>query len=133
MPPVRRLVAIWALAALAGCGASDRATDATAVAEGFHAALAQRDGERACEALAEDTRSKLEQQEQAPCGKAILELGLPEAAPAGEASVYVTTASVLLGAGSRTFLDEFDDGWKVSASGCRPAAADLPYECELEG
>jgi hypothetical protein len=130
---VRRLSVICAVAALAGCGASDRATDATAVAERFHSALAQRDGAGACEALAEETRKKLEQQEQAACAEAILDLDLPEAAPAGEASVYVTTASVSLAAGGRTFLDESDDGWKVSASGCTPTTPDLPYDCELEG
>jgi hypothetical protein len=54
-------------------------------------------------------------------------------ATALKASVYVTTASVSLARGGRTFLDEFDDGWKLSAAGCVASAPDLPYDCELEG
>ena len=130
----RFMTVTLALAAIAGLGcASQEASDAAAVADRFHAALADGDGAAACSELAPETRSKLEQQEKAACDEAILKVKLPEAAQAGHTSVYVTSASVALGAGRRTFLDQFADGWKVSADGCTKAVPDEPYDCELEG
>ena len=126
------VVAFLAGAAL-GCGSTDRAPDAAAVAERFHAALEQRDGEAACSEVSEETASKLEDQAGSPCEQAILELALPRDGTAAESNVYVTSASVLLAEGGRTFLDEGSDGWKVSAAGCEPTAPDLPYDCELAG
>ena len=119
--------------AVAGCGPEERAPDVAAAAERFHAALERGDGRGACESLAPETRSKLEQQAKAPCEEAILELDLPQGATPAKASVYVTTASISLAEGGRTFLDEFGDGWRVSAAGCAPTAPDLLYDCELEG
>jgi hypothetical protein len=134
MRPGLVLLAVAATAvAGVGCSSAERAPDAAGVAEHFHAALEDRDGETACRQLAPETQSKLEQQEQQPCKEAILELELPKGATAEETSVYVTTASVSLGQGGRTFLDEFDDGWKVSAAGCVATAPHHPYDCELEG
>jgi hypothetical protein len=128
---------MFAAAALAGtaagCGATERAPDAAAVAERFHAALGERDGEAACSHMSEQTANKLEEQAGVPCEQAVLELELPQGGTAAKTSVYVTTASVLLAEGGTTFLDEGSDGWKVSASGCEPTAPDLPYACELEG
>jgi hypothetical protein len=134
MRPGLLLLAVTATAvAGVGCSSAQRAPDASAVADRFHAAFQRGDGATACRQLAPETKSKLEQEEQAPCEQAVLELDLPEGATAGKASVYVTTASVSLGQGGRTFLDEFDDGWKVSAAGCIATAPDRPYDCELEG
>jgi hypothetical protein len=116
-----------------GCGASDRESDVAAVAERFHAALEQRDGESACVELSEETVSKLEQQEEMPCEEAVLELELPRGGTAAETGVYVTSASVDLVEGGTTFLDEGADGWKVSAAGCTSTAPNLPYDCVLEG
>jgi hypothetical protein len=126
------LLAATAVVVSAGCGPADRAPDAAAVAESFHGAIEVGDGSAACAALAEETRSKLEQQEQAPCEQAVLELELPRGATAAETSVYVTTAAVSLTEGGKTFLDESAAGWKVSAAGCARTAPDLPYDCELE-
>ena len=127
------LLAVAAALALGGCSSSGRAADAAAVTERFHAALDEGNAATACEQLAPETLNKLEQQEQAPCEQAILELELPKGARAAKASVYVTTASVSLAQGSRTFLDEFDDGWKVSAAGCVASAPNQPYDWELAG
>jgi hypothetical protein len=127
------LVAAAVAAVLGGCGASDRAPDAAAVAERFHEAVGQGDGEAACAELAEETASKLERQEDKPCEEAILDLDLPQAGEAASTTVYVTTASVSLAEGGTAFLDESDRGWEVSAAGCVPTAPDLPYDCELEG
>jgi hypothetical protein len=121
-----------ALVALAGCGANDRPDDVAAVAERFGAALEREDGVAACAELRETTASALEQQQGEPCEQAILRLELPSGGSAAGTSVYVTDASVVLAEGSTTFLDEGSDGWKVTAAGCRPAAPELPYECELE-
>jgi hypothetical protein len=121
------------LLAVMGCGASDRAPDAAAVAERFHAALERQDGGAACAELSEETASKLEQQEEMPCEQAVLSLDLPSGGTAAATDVYVTNASVTLAEGGTTFLDEGPQGWKVSASGCTPAAPNLPYECLLEG
>jgi hypothetical protein len=130
---MRAPAVIAALAVLlGGCGSTDRAPDASEVAERFHSALADRDGQAACAELSEETSSKLEQQEDAPCEQAILELELPRGGAAAETNVYVTTASVILAQGGTTFLDEGADGWTVSAAGCRRTAPDLPYDCELE-
>jgi hypothetical protein len=102
------------------------------VAERFHAALEQRDGEAACAELSEETASMLEQQEGAPCEEAVLSLELPRGGTAAGSGVYVRSASVELVEGATTFLDEDPRGWKLSA-GCTPTAPDLPYDCVLEG
>jgi len=127
------LVAAAVAAVLGGCGASDRAPDAAAVAERFHEAIGRQDGEAACGELAEETASKLEREEDKPCEQAILDLDLPPASKAASTTVYVTTAAVTLAEGGTAFLDESDRGWEVSAAGCAPTAPDLPYDCELEG
>jgi hypothetical protein len=133
--PVRTaLIALGILLALAaaGCGASDRESDAAAAAERFHTALARGDGEAACAELSEETASKLEQQEEMPCDSAVLELELPRGGTGAETGVYVTSAFVDLVEGGTTFLDEGADGWRVSAAGCTPTAPNSPYDCELE-
>jgi len=120
------------LVAASGCGASDRAPDAAAVADRFQAALERRDGAGACAELRDQTRSKLEQEEKKPCARAILALQLPRGGTATATSVYVRNAVVRLSAGGTSYLDEGADGWKVTAAGCKPTAPDLPYDCELE-
>jgi hypothetical protein len=117
----------------AGCGSSERASDAALVAERFHAAIGERDGVAACSQLSEETATKLAQQEKKPCEEAVLSLDLTTRARVAETSVYVTTASVALAEGGTLFLDEAAHGWEVSAAGCRPTAPDLPYDCELGG
>jgi hypothetical protein len=115
-----------------GCGAGDRAPDAAAAADRFQSALERRDGGAACAELRDQTRSKLEQEEKKPCGRAILMLHLPRGGTVTATSVYVTNAVVRLSVGGTSYLDEGSDGWKVTAAGCKPTAPDLPYDCELE-
>ena len=119
--------------AVGGCGASDRESDAAAVAERFHAALEERDGEAACAELSRETASKLEQQEAVPCEEAVLALELPRGGAVAGREVYVRSASVDLVDGGTTFLDEGPRGWKVSAAGCASTAPNQPYACQLEG
>ena len=103
------------------------------MAERFHAALEERDGDAACAELSQHTAGELEQEEEMPCEEAVLELELPRGGSATRVGVYVTSASVDLVEGSTTFLNEGPDGWKVSAAGCRRTAPNLPYDCVLEG
>jgi hypothetical protein len=49
--------------------------------------------------------------------------------------VYVLNAMVELSSGETAFLDEGEEGWRLSAVGCKPVGgkpADRPYDCELE-
>jgi hypothetical protein len=117
---------------LAGCGTADREDDAGAVAQRFHAALANGDGQAACHQLNEQTSSKLEQQDKKPCEKAILSLQLPKGGNVADTRVYVTSALSTLAQGGVDFLDEGPHGWRVSAAGCVPTAPKQPYHCELE-
>jgi hypothetical protein len=119
--------------AVPGCGTGERAADAAAVAERFHAALESGDGQAACDELSEETASKLEQQEQKPCEDAILGLELPKGGTVAVERVEMRSAYAGLAAGGADFLDEGPEGWKISAAGCEPTAAGQPYECELEG
>ena len=102
------------------------------MAQRFHAALERGDGKAACAALSERTASKLEDQEQKPCEKAILSLELPKGGTVADTRVYVTSAFATLAEGGSDFLDEGPDGWRVSAAGCEPTAPSQPYDCELE-
>jgi len=118
--------------ALAGCGTATREDDAGSVAQRFHAALADGDGQAACDELSEETASKLEQQEKKPCEEAILSLELVKGGTVADTRVYVTGALTTLAGGRSDFLDEGPDGWRVSAAGCEPTAPSQPYDCELE-
>jgi hypothetical protein len=117
---------------LAACGTGGRERDAAAVAERFHAALEQGDGQAACAELNPETASKLEQQEKEPCEEAITSLELPKGGSVADTRVYVTSALASLAEGTVDFLDESSEGWWVSAAGCRPAEPSRPYDCELE-
>ena len=119
--------------AAVGCGTGERADDAAAVTERFHAALEANDGAAACDELSEETASKLEQQEKKPCEEAILGLELPRGGTVADTRVDVTSAVATLAEGGSDFLDEGADGWKIAAAGCVPTLPDQPYECELEG
>ena len=118
---------------LAGCGTGGREQDAASVAEAFHAALEDGDGQAACDELGAATSSKLEQQEEKPCEEAVLGLDLPKGGTVADTRVEVTSAIATLAEGGSDFLDEGPDGWKVAAAGCEPTLPDQPYECELEG
>ena len=133
MVGARAAFACFVVLALAGCGADDRADDAAAVAERFHAALESGDGQAACEELSEETASKLERHEKKSCEEAILGLELPKGGTVAARRVEMRSAYAGLAEGSADFLDEGPEGWKISAAGCREVTPEHPYECELEG
>ena len=130
----RRVVAFACLVALAvaGCGTGERADDAAAVSQRFHAALDSGDGQAACDELSDETASKLEQEERKPCDEAILDMDLPKSGTVAVRGVEMRSAYAGLAEGSADFLDEGPEGWEVSAAGCRAVTPDRPYECELE-
>jgi hypothetical protein len=41
------------------------------------------------------------------------------------------SAQAKLRGGEAVFLDQTDQGWKISAAGCKPQPG-KPYQCELE-
>lgn len=133
MGPKSALVACLLALPFVACGTAERERDAAAVAERFHAALEADDGQAACEELSEETASKLEQQEKKPCEEAILGLELPRGGTVAVPRVEMRSAYTRLAEGGADFLNEGPEGWKISAAGCRPTAAEQPYECELEG
>jgi hypothetical protein len=114
-----------------GCGTAGRERDARDAVARFQSALADRDGTAACAQLSSETSRKLELDEGSPCGRAILDLGLPTGRPL-DADVTISSAAVSLRGGATLFLDRGATGWKISAAGCRPTAPDKPFDCELE-
>jgi hypothetical protein len=125
------LVAIGVSLLAPGCGASD-ADGASAAAHRLYAAVNEDDGVTACEQLSDDTRKQLVSEERKPCPEAILDVELSGTRSIA-ASAYVTEAKVDLDGGDSVFLEETDEGWKVTAAGCRPAPGEeTPYDCELE-
>ena len=117
----------------AGCARDGDRTTVRAVAGSFFAALESGDGARACEQLSPDTRAELESQEQSSCREAVTGLGLQGGAVVS-ANVYLLNAKVDLSSGESAFLDQGQEGWRISAVGCTPTGkpADRPYDCELE-
>jgi hypothetical protein len=131
--PPRVIVATVAALALAaaGCDTDASERDASRSVERFYSAFEARDGGGACQELAEDASSSLETSEKEPCEEAVLSLELSASAVA-DASVWVTSAEVLLEGGDKVFLDQIGGKWRISAVGCKPLPGQ-PYDCELEG
>lgn len=126
---------MWAVAGVvlvvcAGCGASEDAGPRGA-ATTFERALENGDGARACDLLAPETRSELEQSAGSSCAEAILEEDLPDAGAVDASSAFGTTAQVRFTADT-LFLAEFDGRWKVLAAGCAPVPH-APYDCAVQG
>jgi hypothetical protein len=129
---VRAFLAALAAGAIAGCGAGSEDERAGTVAREFYAAVAAKDGARACAHLSESTATELEKEEMSPCEKAVIELKL-SGSSVERSTVYVTAAMVELRGGDHVFLDRTAQGWKVSAAGCKPQPGEeQPEDCEVE-
>jgi hypothetical protein len=100
----------------------------------FAKALDTRDGEAACNVLAPDTASRLEDDRKKPCDQAVLEIAT-EIQPKGEVSrndVAERSAVVSTTGGDQLFLDKTDQGWRISSAGCRQTEPGAPYDCEVQ-
>jgi hypothetical protein len=122
---------IVGLVTLSGCGADASKRDVEQVVERFETALADRDGAAACAQLTAPTSAALAKQEQQPCPRAVLGLGLRGAAAVTRTDVYLTSGFAEIGS-EAVFLDQTSRGWRISAAGCTPTRPDMPYDCELE-
>ena len=127
-----RVAALALLAALAMAGCGQSTTPVDRVVDSFEHSLAVRDGSGACRMLTAPVRDALTKQEQEPCARAVLKVGLsPQRRRAGT-SVYVTSGFAHTGSSGAVFLDRTREGWRVSAAGCTPTGDRLPYDCILE-
>jgi hypothetical protein len=125
------LLSCAGLLALAGCGRDGDRASAASVAEGFYAAVAKHDGASACARLSAETRKALEEQASMPCARAVVRLDL-SGRRARLVSVYSVGAVVELARGDTVFLEDTNQGWRISAAGCRPQARGEPADCEVQ-
>ena len=131
LPPV---VLLAIVCTSAGCGGAADVADVRAVSERFSAAFEAQDGERACAQLTPQTRAQLEEQEQHQCREAITGVRL-EPGSVDRVRVYVLNAMVELSNGEAQFLEQGQEGWRLSALGCTPQKGmprDHPYDCQVE-
>ena len=131
-----RAAAVLVLAALvaAGCGTSDDRDQARATVERFYDAVREDDGAGACEQLSESLLEQVESQTENECDNVITRLEYDGGAIV-ETRVFITNAKVDLRSGESAFLGREDDGWKLTAIGCKAEEgkpADRPFECEAE-
>jgi hypothetical protein len=118
----------------AGCGGGTDTAGVRAVSERFSAAVEAQDGERACAQLSPQTRAQLEKQEQRQCREAITGVRL-QPGSVTRVHVYVLNAIVELSNGEAEFLEQGQEGWRLSAVGCTPQKGkprDQPYDCQVE-
>jgi hypothetical protein len=131
---MRRLLALgtaaWLVTAAAGCGTGGEEREARRAAEKLYTAVADKRGAAACATLTPATVHTLEQQEREPCAKAVTSVQL-SGSRALRVRVYETSAAVSFEGGETAFLDHTDEGWRVSAAGCKPMGQE-PADCELE-
>lgn len=127
MRPV--LVAVCA-ALLTGCASEAGERDASTVAVQFVRAAGAGDTPTACALLTPKARDDLVASEGRPCAESLPADRLG-AGPVRGVDVWSDQAQVTTDAGT-VFLTEFDDGWLVSAAGCRPNGA-APYLCVVGG
>ena len=132
MRSVRVTLSVLVLGAVvAGCGGSAPDGGPRQVAAGFAAAVAARDGARACHDLAPATRSELVQSQRKPCAVAVLGAQLPKAGSVTSSSRFGTMAQVVFDRDT-VFVARFRFGWKVMAAGCTSVPGH-PYDCQLQG
>ncbi|MFG3018843.1 hypothetical protein ACGFZQ_09870 [Streptomyces sp. NPDC048254] len=125
------LAAICAVC-LTGCSTlGEREAAASRTALRFEESVQQKDGARACAALAPETRQEVEQSAKKPCAQALFEEQLPQAVSVHGADVYGQQARVVLN-GDTLFLSAFPVGWKITAAGCVPRPR-RPYQCQIKG
>jgi hypothetical protein len=113
---------------LSGC-ASESARDVGTTMAAFSDAVTSGDTSRACELLATSTRSELESSTGKSCPKA-LAAELPSVGERPRIQVYGNQA-IARTTHDAEFLARYDDGWRVTAAGCKPKGHDL-YDCPVK-
>jgi hypothetical protein len=122
--------ALLALMLAGGC-AADADAGPRQAADGFEAAVDDRDGTAACALLTDATAEELESSAGQPCEKAILD----EVHSAGdrlEVNRFGTMAQVRFRS-DVLFMAQAPQGWRVMAASCRPTAGSKPYDCDVAG
>ncbi|MFE4961687.1 hypothetical protein [Streptomyces sp. NPDC056660] len=126
------MLAAVCVTCLAGCSTlGEREAAASRAALRFEESLRQKNGARACVALAPETRQEVEQSAKKPCAQGLFEEQLPHAGPVSRVQVYGQQAQVVLHADT-LFLSAFPAGWKITAAGCVPRSHQ-PYQCQVKG
>ncbi|MBL1065172.1 hypothetical protein [Streptomyces sp. 7-21] len=127
------------LAGLAGCAPGGQEDAAGLAAAAFLRALRDGDEDAACRALAPRARQALVSAAKAPCPQALAEAArsaLPASAvrqaAVREVDVWGREARVTV-RGDTLFLSRFDDGWRVTAAGCRARPSAPGYDCGIQG
>ena len=128
---VRLLTSLTVVLAVTACSGG-RDAEVSAAAEDFFTAVADGDGDAACQLLTPATRSELETSTGAPCAEAVLdEVNTADASPA--VAVYGDAARVRVG-NQTAFLVLVEGGWRVTAAGCTaPPTENVPYDCTVSG
>jgi hypothetical protein len=117
----------------AGCDQSDDRATVRATTLRFLAAFKADEGETACAARSQDTRTELESQESKPCPDAIAQVKLKPGAVT-RVHVTLTSAKVELATGESLFFSEQHAGWRIAALGCKPQGKpmEMPFDRELQ-
>lgn len=132
MPNIRNLAAaILATVLLGGCGAPTADGGPGATAEQFREALANGNGQAACDVLAPTTVEEIESTQGAPCPDALAGLDLQTAGELTKAETFGRNAQAIFD-DDVLFLTESGDRWLVAAAGCT-ARGERPYDCEVKG
>lgn len=126
------VVVAMVASALVGCGADVEGKEAARAADAFTRAETA-DPSAACDRLAPRTLEAVEG-DGPSCPQELAGAGLPEAGERRDVTVAGHSAQVRY-EHDTVFLALFDDGWRVTAAGCRRVSADpaVPYECAVDG
>jgi hypothetical protein len=122
---VVRLAWLGVVLVMAGCANETGEHDASSAAARFLSATGGGDTRAACALLAPAVRDDLAASEGESCEDALPADRLRGAVTGVE--VWSDRARVSTEGGT-VFLTEFDDGWRITAAGCRPNG-DAPYRC----
>ncbi|SEC13783.1 hypothetical protein SAMN04489806_2691 [Paramicrobacterium humi] len=122
------VLAVGLTLGLAACGAQSEVSPVLDTTTSFRQAIADGDGQAACELLNDATRVTLG----SDCANAIASEDLPGAASdTGTAEVQGRMAIVQFN-DDTIFLAKTPDGWRITAAGCVPQT-EGPYQCTVEG
>ena len=120
-----------ALLSLTACGSGPQGGPRAALDQ-FAEAWSARDGAAICRVLAPPTAAEVASAAKKPCAQGVLEQDLPSSGFVRAVHVWGRQAQARTAADT-VFLALFDDGWRVTAAGCRPQGEDSPYDCQVQG